>query len=485
MKHPGLTSKRPLPALLLGAAACALWLTCAAASLLSACNGTQIGGPASDDGGGGGMNDGGANDSGSADLAGQAGYCAGSGPPIVVGDNGSGGARCSGQVAAAAFRYGLCLCQGLSASSPITIDAFDSTNPSPNTLGNGGSLGCNSNINLSSKLAVGGSLTVAGAVTLTQELVVGVDAQCADTLSGNTSVDIKRNADIGGDVKVNGSLKVGGTLTYPSTKTLSAGAQAVAKTARAPVSVAPPCDCAAERLFNVTAYVTPRAQDNDNAALGLAASKLTNFTGAQTLDLTCGRFYLDRIGGSGKVTINVSGRAALFVGGDVNLNDAFAVNLGPRGELDLFISGSFNSSAAIALGNTNAPARVRLYLGGNGNLNLAGNTVLGGNVYAPTSALVTSGPLEVFGAVFVRSFNPSASVTIHHDIAILKAGEGCAPMSGSGGTVGSGGGAPACQSCSDCGGQACTGGTCGTCTTSADCCRPLSCINKKCIYDIG
>mgnify|MGYP002140977967 CR=1 FL=1 len=31
-------------------------------------------------------------------------------------------------------------------------------------------------------------------------------------------------------------------------------------------------DCAAERLFNVTAYVTPRAQDNDNAALGLAAA---------------------------------------------------------------------------------------------------------------------------------------------------------------------------------------------------------------------
>ena len=463
-------------------------MTSAAAGFLVGCNGNQIGGSATDGGGTddasgtGGTDDGGTG--GSTDLAGQSGYCAGSGPPILVGDNGTGGARCTGQVASAAFRYGLCVCQGLSASNPISTDAFDSSNPGAGTLGNGGSVGSNANINISNKLSVGGSLVVTGAVTL-NDVVTGVDLQCSDTLSANGTADIKRNADIGGDVKANISIKVGGTLTFPTTRTLSAPTRNIAQTVRAAVNVAAPCDCATDRVFNIAGFVTPRAQDNDNAAIGLAANQLTNYSGNQTLNLTCGRFYLDRIGGSGKVTINVSGRTALFIGGDVNLADAFAVNLGPSGELDLFINGALTSSAPITLGNKDAPARVRLYMGGTGNINLAANTVLGGNLYAPTAALVTSGPLEVFGAVFVRSFNPSAAVTIHHDIAILKAGDGCTPTSGSGGTVGGGGGAPQCKSCSDCGGQSCNGGTCGACTTNADCCRPLSCFKNKCVYDIG
>src|SRR3990167_7375907 len=104
---------------------------------LAACNNGTIG----DNGDGGSGGDGG--------DGGEVGYCSGKGPPIKVGDvNGTGG-RCSGQVAAAAFRYGLCTCQGLSAPATVTIDAFDSTRPGPLTLGSGGSAGMNNNVNTS------------------------------------------------------------------------------------------------------------------------------------------------------------------------------------------------------------------------------------------------------------------------------------------------------------------------------------------------
>lgn len=405
----------------------------------------------------------------------------GSGPPIVVGDAGGSGGRCSGDVAASVFRYGLCTCQGLSSGASITVDSFDSTRPGVMTLGTGGSVGCDADINVSNQLSVGGTLQVSGAVTVSSPLAVGVDAQVGATLSGDQNITIGRNAQVGGDVKCNGTLTIPGTLTYPAGKTLTAKTAVIASTVRAPVTVAPPCDCGPGNTYDIATYVEQRRSSNDNQAIALDPALLTNFTGDQTLNLPCGRFFLNRIGGSGKVNLNISGRTALFVGGDVNLTDAFSVTLAAGGELDLFINGGLTSSAPLNFGSKDAPARVRLYMGGSRNINLSAGSVLYGNVYAPDSSLVTSGSLDVYGAVFVRSFNPSAAVKIHHDIAILNASQSCSNP-GSGGT---GGTVPACQRCQDCGGQACKAGQCGACTSAEDCCSPLSCRGGKCVYEIG
>lgn len=495
MKNPFSVAKifpyRPL----LAAALCGLLLGAASASGSLACSSNQIGGTGSGSedmtggGGGGGGGDGGGGGGGGDDGGGQSAYCSGKGPPIIVGDS-SGAARCSGQVAASAFRYAMCLCQGLSASNPITTDAFDSTQPGQTTFGNGGSVGINSNVN-TTDFNVGGSLMVTGAVTL-NKLVVGVDAQLSDTLSANQSADIKRSANIGGDVKCNGaagSLKVTNTLNYPSTRTLTANAPVIGSTTRNAVTVATPCDCAGNNLFNISGYVAERKTNNDNAAIGLDADRFNNIASDQTLNLNCGRFYLNRIGGAGKITLNVSGRTALFIGGDVNLTDVFSVNLGTSGELDLFIDGGLTSSAPLNFGNKNTPARVRLYMGGSRNINLSKGGVLGGNVYAPQSALVVGGSkLEVFGALFVSSFNPSVEVVVHHDVAILRAAEDCTNP-GTGGGMDGGTTTPpntnSCTKCQDCGGQACKGGSCGACTIGADCCSPLSCKLGKCVFEVG
>lgn len=448
----------------------------AAATGTSGCNGGTIGGNNPGDGGGSGGGDGGTGGTGG--DGGQSAYCMGNGPPIVVGDTGSAAGRCSGDVAATVFRYGLCTCQGLSSGAPITVDSFDSTRPGVMTLGTGGSVGCNADVNVSNQLAVGGTLQAVGAVTVSAPMAVGVDALVGMSLAGDQSITIGRNAQVGADVRCNGMLTINGSLTFPTGRTLTAPNQKIGSIVRAPVSVMPPCDCGSGNTYDIASYVEQRRSSNDNAAIGLDPALLTNFAGDQTLNLTCGRFFLNRIGGSGKVNLNISGRTALFVGGDVNLTDAFSVTLTAGGELDLFINGGLTSSAPLNFGNKDAPARVRLYMGGSRNINLSAGSVLGGNVYAPDSSLVTSGALDVYGSVFVRSFNPSAAVKIHHDIAILNASQSC-------GTPGTGGTIPTCQRCQDCGGQACKAGQCGSCVTAEDCCSPLSCKGGKCVYELG
>lgn len=412
------------------------------------------------------------------DGGGQSGYCAGSGPPIVVGDTGSDAARCSGQVAASAFRYGLCICQDLSASSAITVDAFDSSMPGASTFGSGGSVGINNNINVNALLSVGGTLQ-SGAGSTGQALSIGQDLLLGSGMN-QSQITVGRNAQVNGDVIVANALRVTGTLTVPAGRTLNGNPIQTGSTVRAAVSASAPCDCAANQIFPIAGYVEGRRTSNDNASIGLAPDRLTNFSGEQVLTLPCGRFFLDRIAGAGKLTIQVSGRTALFVGGDVNLQDQFRVQVGGSGELDLFINGGLTSSAPLNFGDSTAPARVRLYMGGSRNINLAANSVINGNIYAPESALVTSGALTVYGAIFVRNFNPSSSVTIHHDVAVLKASDACKP-------TGSGSNPPpnTCMRCQDCGGQACNAGTCGGCTQDSDCCRPLTCDRGKCAYVIG
>ena len=204
------------------------------------CNGSNVGGTDpdggdlssgeyTDDGGtSGGGGDGGTGTTG--DGGDQAAYCSGKGPPIVVSDASGSAARCTGQVAATAFRYGLCLCSGLAASSAMTIDAFDSSAAGATTFGNGGSAGMNSNINVSNKFSVGGSLQVAGGVVV-NDLLVGTDLLMSDTLSANNSVTVGKNAQIAGDA----------VISAISSNLISFTIACESPAARAALSSAPTC----------------------------------------------------------------------------------------------------------------------------------------------------------------------------------------------------------------------------------------------------
>ncbi len=400
------------------------------------------------------------------------GACRGSGPIVMVGD---GTRTCGGRVAARQFRYAVCTCDDYAAAAPLTTDSFDSARGAYTPGGRGGSLGVNGRVAASAPLTLGGALWAGGSglqAGTGGEIRAASDLRVRGPIESDARLESGRDAYFGDRARAR-ELVVTGTLTQaPGAGLDVSGTRSIGHTVAAPVSVPPPCGCGVDDILDIPALVRAHRDDHEGEALGLAPSALANRSGDRTVELGCGRYYLTAIGGTGALTVRVAARAALFVDGDVSLDAPLVVELADGADLDLFVAGNLVSSSVIRFGDAARPARARLYVGGRGTLQLDGDALFGGNLYAPRAELNTSGRVEVFGSLFVRRLAASGPLLVHYDTAVLKAGEGCdAPVG------------PSCASSCECAGGACNGGVCGACATSADCCAPLFCLSGQCVAD--
>lgn len=402
----------------------------------------------------------------------DAGECRGSGPIVLVGD---GTRTCGGRVAARQFRYAVCTCDDYATSAPLTTDSFDSARGAYVPGGRGGSLGVNGRVAASAPLTLGGALWAGGSglqAGTGGEIRAASDLRVRGPIESDARIEVGRDAFFGDRARAR-ELVVTGTLTQAPGASLDvSGTRSIGHSVTAPVVVPAPCGCGVDDILDVPALVRAHRDDHDGVALGLSPTALANRTGDRTVDLGCGRYYLTAIGGTGALTLRASSRAALFVDGDVSLDAPLVVELSDGADLDLFVAGNLVSSSSVRFGDADHPARARLYVGGRGTLQLDGDALFGGNLYAPRAELTTSGRVEVFGSLFVRRLAASGPLLVHYDTAVLKAGDGC------GAPVG-----PSCASACDCAGGACNGGTCGACASTADCCAPLFCLGGQCVAD--
>jgi len=154
----------------------------------------------------------------------------------------------------------------------------------------------------------------------------------------------------------------------------------------------------------------------------------------------------------------------------VSLAGSLKIELAGDGELDLYVAGDFDVAGSVELGDASRPHAARLWLGGGGEIGLAGQATLYGDVYAPRATLSTAGDLEIAGAAFVGEVDLAGSLSVRYDRAVLDAGDACdlpEPTT--------------CTSHLDCaGGQACVAGACGACSTDADCGCGLVCDAGAC-----
>ncbi len=400
-------------------------------------------------------------------------FCDGEGPLIIVGDDSSTETDCAGRIAERSFRYALCTCEGLVTSHELRTDSFDSDmGPYMPPGGDGGSVGTNGGGNATAPWDIGGSLWSAGRTgwTVSDELRIGSELHLAGRLAGN-DVAVDADAWVGGGVDLD-SLTVGGVLTVPDGDAVVVDSLTTGGEATGPVTVAEPCACGEDAIVDVASFVAGYATTNDNDAIALAPDALANVSTETTLELPCGRFYLDSVAATAPLTIRVSGRVALFIGGTVTANDTFEVIPEGDAEVDVFVAGDVTGAGEFSVGTADAPARARLYVGGNGTVNLSASTTFAGNLYAPRAELVTAGDVEIFGAAFVRRLSAAGSIDIHYDTAILEAGDDCdIPTT--------------CSMCGDCPSvQACVDGVCADCRTSADCCSPLICREGRCVPEL-
>ena len=400
-----------------------------------------------------------------------AAFCQGHGPVTLPGTD-----LCAGDLANL-FRFAACACTSFDVSGVLTTDALDAGATQV------ASVAANQALSANSTTTIGGSVW-AGGVGLAQGAPAvllsgtGPGLVSHDIQSGGP-VEIGGPYTVMGDVWANGSVTVDatGSLNVDGTVHVSPGDTATEVTssggvAMTTVNVPPPCDCTNPIGIAgiVTAYASPTL--NDNASIALKTTALDNPSAPVTLP--CGLFYVDGIHG-GAVTIDVTSRVALFVDGDLSVDQGIVIKLEPGAELDLFVAGNVNvggPSGSVQIGDVGQPAQTRMYIAGSGNdagggVTFSADATISANIYAPNAVVQLASDFVLRGALFAQALQFSGNFAIHYDTSVLQVSQtsGCLPPSGS------------CSTCNDCPGAtpACKGGKCVACVTTSDCCAPLQC----------
>jgi len=398
-----------------------------------------------------------------APLQNDGGFCQGSGPVITIPGAGT---LCTGDIGPTTFLFAVCSCTDVNVSGALRTDSLV---PGSTTTGSGGSVGTNGSLTTNSSLDVSGSVWSSAAGGSPAVHIIQSGGITGDVHAGG-SVEADAPLTIGGNLWANGDAI--GTITC-GTAFLPPGAATGSLTAaggivRQAVSVAPPCDCT--DLLDVNTIVGSFAASNDDPGAMLGPTSLSPFP-SSTVVVPCGRYYFQGIDSAAPISMEIQGRAAIFVQGDFHAGDTLTLTLDPGAELDLFITGKLLLDKDANLGDTVSPARVRVYVGGD-TLTLSGNAGIGANIYAPLADVQLASDFSMAGSLFVGSLTLSGTFTIHYDESILS-------------TAGCSSGGNGCTSCHQCSGAtpACNGTICVPCVNDSDCCAPLHCSQGRC-YDI-
>jgi hypothetical protein len=384
----------------------------------------------------------------------------GSAPTLALGDGG-----CVGDLAARAFRFGLCVCDDAVFAAGLATEALGAD------AGASASVGVNGNFVTTLPATVGGSLWTRQSVDSAQRLTVEGELHAATNVIRSGAVTVRSDAWVGGAINV-GTFEVRGTLTQAPSQTNNASVVAGARRT-APVPATEPCDCAPASRIPVVALVQGAAGANDNAAVGFGAQSLASVGSPTTLALPCGRLYAARVETTAPLTLRVGANTVLAIAGDLRLGAAFTVELtAPNASLDILVGGTITTNSAVRIGDAARPSAVRVYVGGTTPIDTSASWELHGNLYAPQAILNTSGGAVLDGAIFVKSLAASAPVSVRYDTRVLAVPDNCGAPSG-------------CNDCRDCRGQACVGVApnrqCGACADSSECCAPLVCVAGRCV----
>jgi hypothetical protein len=390
--------------------------------------------------------------------------CVGGGPPIEIGSGTS--SLCTGTIARVTFTHGLCACEDIGVpalSASLVVDAFDSTLGPYAPGGLGGHVGANRRVQTSSTLDVSGDLDTTATTGYDARGLthVGQTFRASGPLALHATMSVDGNAYVGGAITGGTGATIGGALHTPSCASVPASVHAGSCVSE-PVSIAPPCRCDASEIIPVEAIVAHYAMpaNNDNAAIGLDPDALATPASPGRLDLPCGYYYLSRIHTAGAATIAVHGRTAVFVGGSIDIGSALTFALDPGSTLDVFVGGTVVATASFQVGSPAYPARSRFYVGGvcggagaactldadccslacsaggtcsgggSGqpfSVDLTSDTGLNGLFYAANGLFLATSNLEMYGAVFGRSFHSSSDTRIHYDRAAVETMSECAP----------------------------------------------------------
>jgi hypothetical protein len=343
-------------------------------------------------------------------------------PPLL-------GGACTGQVAEQTFAAALCSCEDTNIAGYLRTRGLGDSDDAPDLVG---SVGVNRNYSTNGYANVGGSFTVAG----TRDVTFGGLLQAGQDLFFHPAADVAGVVRVGRDAWLADDLRAFGRVAIARDLYTADGAGfrgiALVDVGGArhtqDVSIGAPCGCGAGEIIDVASLVEDARSDNDNAAIGLDPDALDVTVGIGTaLELPTGRFYVNQIGGIGGINLRVTGKTALFVGDDLLATGAFRIELGPDAEIDLFVRGNLALTGAALFGDRARPAATRIYVGGSGDVTVAGYSAFVGNLYAPTADITIGGYGQIYGSLFGKNINAAGFLSVGYDSAIGDTGQGCPP----------------------------------------------------------
>jgi hypothetical protein len=386
-------------------------------------------------------------------------YCARGGPSIKLPNIGV----CASDLARRVFSFAICSCTNLDATSTITTDSFGASSTTRADVG--GSIGVNGHYWVDDDIDahIGGSLWAAGWIEFGQHDVAG-DLECGGHLEVSGESRVHQNVYAATRV-IAPELTIDGTLYQSDGNTTDIGSAKGGVRYLSTVPIATPCDCASP--LDIQSVASYFENDNDNATQSLSQIALASVEGTTEYSLPCGRYFFDSIGGTGAITLHLTGKTIIAVGGDVSNSGGLSLLLDPDAELDLFVDGNVALSGTVVLGNPNRPAAARVYVAGV--VAMSNSVALYANWYIPNYPLYVSAPTELWGAIFAQSLDVSGGLVVHYDRSILDLAS-CNST------------AQTCSSYRDCANPtpACREGKCDICQLDSDCSPPLYCSQGRC-----
>jgi hypothetical protein len=356
--------------------------------------------------------------------------CQGGGSiPSVVLD---GQTVCLGQLGATTFLpWGVCSCKDFQTDQDnVVIDAYDSTKgPYSGPTMPGGNAGVDGYVNVNNPMNVTGALWVVGTSTEsldTRGLTVGGDLHVgsgtgatAGSVTAEGQVDVVGSAYATGGIQTGDPFTIAGALHQPAGATNSMSVT-YGSLVPGPVDVAPPCACGAADVVPIASLVMAHQTANDDNAIGLNPALLDSNGQIARLDLPCGSFYLSTIAENQPVVVYVHGRVALYIGGDVASQVAFALD--PTAELDVFVAGDLDINQPVVIGSPSYPSLARLFVAGK--VDVDSTLDVSGYLYAPNATYDLNDTTTVYGGLFVGDFG-GRDVFVHYDRALLDPGPSC------------------------------------------------------------
>lgn len=422
-------------------------------------------------------------------LSGAPQKCQGKDPAINVGfTQNNNKQKCTGQVAKTTFKWALCSCDKVTLLNNYLFDAFDSKKGPYIPGGYGGSIGSNSSYKLAKGEVYGSQWSSGGGLDNPSPGQMRVYQK--QYLDGPASYG--NSAVVGDDAFVNGNVTGSGPtvdyqsdLTVPQQYTIGRSIQVQGSTNRPAnnTTINTVCKrCQQSQQIPIAQIVDNHRNNNDNGTIGLSKNALDQPGGPRVLELPCGKYFLNRIDVSSKVTILATGRTALFVDGDVLSNDFITIRAERDAEIDVFVDGKVDLQNGARIGAPAFPALNRFYV--SDPWISSNNTALGAYVYAIDGGVNLKNNGEVYGGLYTQDLTTMNNTEIHYDREVLKQDRKCCKKSGAScsadsdcckslicgnGTCGCVQKGGACGSDSDCcSGRSCTMGTCGSTSTDAD-----------------